>query len=502
MKFIDILLKEGRKEDLKKKYSNKFDEETLNWILNISDLVDYNHKYTDFILKSIPEDGDIDSLVEVGIGLINDFDRFQSQLEKKDINQYKDFVELESKLHPLVFKQKQKELESKVKKIYEDDKFLVVIPKTQESSCKYGAGTRWCTTSKGTGHFDRYTSGSQLLFYIIDKSNSKKGDYSKVAVHFDNSGNESWWDTQDNRMSSREVEVFKYAFSEITDAIYDYKKKNIGDQKKDLVTKVFSKNGTSSMDDTFISKGVTLKVVVQGFENVPDLGFGHAVGSTQIILNQSGEDKIIDQYELFVGYGEPLLSNTNNKYVFHTDIGFQGIDPSEDMDFIDLGLENQGLNTKIILGEDPESIADGIRRWIAGRVIIFAKSNIELQKKVTGGSPVWNPNRVNYGYTFGKNKGLIKKLVDWLDLGKTGTKLTFLTDIDKLERKVDNGEIQYRVKGRNDWENSGKLRGYFSSFFASAKNAGILNYRKVGNQYLLSKGPNFEAFKEGKLKAL
>ena len=44
MKFMGILLREGRKEDLKKKYANKFDEETLNWILNISDLVDFNHK--------------------------------------------------------------------------------------------------------------------------------------------------------------------------------------------------------------------------------------------------------------------------------------------------------------------------------------------------------------------------------------------------------------------------------------------------------------------------
>ena len=62
MKFMSILLREGRKEDLKKKYSDKFDEETLDWILNISDLVDFNHKYTDFVLKSV--DPEIDASAE------------------------------------------------------------------------------------------------------------------------------------------------------------------------------------------------------------------------------------------------------------------------------------------------------------------------------------------------------------------------------------------------------------------------------------------------------
>jgi hypothetical protein len=32
--------------------------------------------------------------------------------------------------------------------------------------------------------------------------------------------------------------------------------------------------------------------------------------------------------------------------------------------------------------------------------------------------------------------------------------------------------------------------------------AGILNYRKIGKDYFLTKGPNFDAFKSGELKAL
>jgi hypothetical protein len=57
MKFLKVmsaLLGEGRKEDLQKKYSDKFNEysETLSTILNSSDLSDTNFKYADFVLKN------------------------------------------------------------------------------------------------------------------------------------------------------------------------------------------------------------------------------------------------------------------------------------------------------------------------------------------------------------------------------------------------------------------------------------------------------------------
>jgi hypothetical protein len=85
-----------------------------------------------------------------------------------------------------------------------------------------------------------------------------------------------------------------------------------------------------------------------------------------------------------------------------------------------------------------------------------------------------------------------------------GNKLEFLTDIGKLDRKItDNNKPLYKIKGtKSDWRTPGDLRGHFSAFFASAKNAGILGYKKDGNQFLLTKGPNFDAFKEGNLKAL
>jgi hypothetical protein len=87
-----------------------------------------------------------------------------------------------------------------------------------------------------------------------------------------------------------------------------------------------------------------------------------------------------------------------------------------------------------------------------------------------------------------------------LDKGDIGTKLDFLVSIGKLKSKTIDGK-KYYSKGGN-YLPSSNWRGYFSSFFASAKMAGILNYRKIGKDYFLTKGPNFEAFKTGELKSL
>ena len=83
MKFMSILFTEGRKEDLKKKYASKFSEEELDFILGISDLQDFNHKYTDWVLKNLNHEGsDLEEWVENAVGLVKDFDKYQKNLEK------------------------------------------------------------------------------------------------------------------------------------------------------------------------------------------------------------------------------------------------------------------------------------------------------------------------------------------------------------------------------------------------------------------------------------
>ena len=494
MKFLSILLKEGRKEDLNRKYSTKFNTETLNWILNISDLADFNHKYTDWILKTLnPDSDDLDIDVEIAVQLVKDFDKFQPNLEKKDINQYSGFEELDTALFPLKIKEKQKELEKQVDKIYEDDKFLVVRPKTLEASCKYGSNTKWCTTSRTGDHFQRYTTGSQSLYYIINKANSKNENYSKIALHFDGGGNPRYYDTKDALMTEREIDVLNYAFPEMFDAIKKHYKEVSFSAQDIFLKEVFNSNSaTVKILERYLGVDNNLKVTVEGFETVDDLGPGHAQGKLEINLNK----KLIDSYLILITY-RPLDTNS-----FSTSIGFMGTDDFIDSTvFIDLGLEGWGFDSKYIIQGFAENTAAAVRNHIASKVLDHIRDNSELQEKILGSTKVWRPN-IGYGYTFGKNKGWVKKLVDYLDSGKTGTKLDFLTDTGYLEKITRDGKTQYRKSKGGFLYNPRDLRGQHSSFFASAKNAGILGYRKVGKDYFLIKGPNFDAFKKGELKAL
>lgn len=498
MKFIGIILTEGRKEDLKKKYSFKFDEEVLDFILNISDLVDFNHKYSDFILKTLEPESDIDMNVDIAIGLVKDFDKYQNQLPKKDINQYVSVNELEKVIDFVIKKKESAELEKQAKKIYQKGDFVVVQPKTEEASCKYGSETRWCTSSKGSGNFGRYTAGRQALYYIINKAKSTNKNYSKVAVHFDDGANMRYWDTQDSPMTQREIDVFEYAFPEMIDAIKADYKLHAGSMTNEFLTQTFNSTGENSATKTnFLNSQYNLSTYIRGFQNIPDLGFGHTEGYLSISLDNKEGSNLIDEYQVFITY------KSKDELEFTVSIGFAGSDEVASDDFEDLGLEGWGIDTKYYFAKSPAETADAVRRRIVYSVLDHIVTNPKLTQKIVGTSKVWKPDRFNYGYTFkSKDKGLISKLVKFLDKGSIGTKLDFLTDIGKLEKKVENNKHLYSFPNKNMFEPSSKWRGQFSSFFASAKLAGILDYRKVGKDYLLIKGPNFESFKSGELKAL
>jgi hypothetical protein len=274
---MGILLREGRKEDLKKKYSTKFNEEDLDFILNISDLIDFNHKYTDFVLKNLNPNASADSLenlnqIEEVIELIKDFNKYSSQFPKKDINQYVSFNELESVINFVRTKNKDKELEGQAKKIYEKGNFVVIQPKTEQASCKYGSNTKWCVTSKGSGHFNRYTAGRQGLYFIINKAKSTNKNYSKVAIHFDDSGEMRYWDSQDALMSQREVDVFEYAFPDMIESIKNHYKIYAGSMTDKILTEVFNQMGETSADDKkYLNSSYTLSTLIRGFQNNPDL---------------------------------------------------------------------------------------------------------------------------------------------------------------------------------------------------------------------------------------
>ena len=201
------ILLEGRVEDVYTKRisgeSPQIEKIYYDEIVPGSASINPNHKYLDWITKNwSPTDVEGDeithNLKEILLA-VSKFDTQNQRLKIKDLNQYKNLEQLFDTLQELgQTARRTVEISDEVDRIYEDNRFVVVVPKTHKSSCYYGAGTKWCTASKDTdSHFSNYKSSGEL-YYIIDKTLPTSSPYYKVALNKKLAGlTEDFWDVQD-----------------------------------------------------------------------------------------------------------------------------------------------------------------------------------------------------------------------------------------------------------------------------------------------------------------
>lgn len=332
-----VAINEGRKEDLRKKYLPKFkgNEKLLDIVLDNQVLSDFNHKYTDFLLKNMEFDyvNTFEPTLEARIYDIELFNKYQNQLDKTDIYDYSDFNELRKELEPFVEKEMEKQsMANETKKIYEDDKFLVIIPKTKNAACKYGRNTKWCVTMKDRNYYEEYTSGDQKLYYIINKKNSTHNKYSKVAVQFDNRGNRNAWDSQDIQMSDSAFGVLEYAFPEMIQAIMDdyesYGKGEVIERLFRIFNTPYYSN--TSIDDYF-GPDSKLLVYVGDFSSEENF-MAHGVISVELQIESNVY--ILDHAFLFIRYD--IINNETIKID-------SNIEDDEFEPILDLGLRNMNI---------------------------------------------------------------------------------------------------------------------------------------------------------------
>ncbi|MFN7656320.1 MAG: hypothetical protein ACK5OW_00860 [bacterium] len=211
---IREVLTESRVEDVKKRFPN-VDSQIIDYFVNNDP--SGNQKYLDWMVKAITHKPTLQTIGNImgnneyldggywgGTAafisvLINRFHNLLPYLVHEengkkvgttDLYQYK-FSDSEM-INYLIFdldraeeRKKKKELSKKLKseadKIYEDKNWLVVRARTWEASCHYGAGTKWCTTSKESDtHFKRETD-RQFLIYVINKNETSENPLYKVA---------------------------------------------------------------------------------------------------------------------------------------------------------------------------------------------------------------------------------------------------------------------------------------------------------------------------------
>lgn len=130
-------------------------------------------------------------------------------VENKDITSYKNLDDVRAAVTLATMKELNKELEGQVNKEFEDDSWVIVRPLTFASSCKYGAGTRWCTTyQKEKQYFEKYWRRGILVYFINKKTGYKFAGYRGL-----NGDDElSFWSAEDNRVDYLTLEVDEYLF--------------------------------------------------------------------------------------------------------------------------------------------------------------------------------------------------------------------------------------------------------------------------------------------------
>jgi len=156
-------------------------------------------------------------------------------IEENDLTKYKSFEQMIAAMGVAEMKSEEKELETQVIKIHEDGEWLLIRPLTFKSSCKYGANTKWCTTTEhNQEYYNKYTKRGVLIYCI-----NKKTGY-KVAAFYSLDKNEpefSYWNQKDTRIDSTDSNLPLELIGFIRDYVKDPKVKSntamlSGDQKK------------------------------------------------------------------------------------------------------------------------------------------------------------------------------------------------------------------------------------------------------------------------------
>jgi len=226
MIFNRVLL-EGRLEDVKKKYGDKLPGGTDF----IDRLAKYdpsgNNKYLAHMVKLLLKLGETEKFDKEyqwrsGIYAVGDkVEKFHAlnkfiPTEKggRDIHSYKTVEDLSQAVKNAEAKKKSKDeaalFKEKVRgdadRIYQDKTTLVVRPGSEEASCYYGQGTKWCiSATEARNYWDQYTNEQgAVFFFILDKDAAdvdkmETSDRGKVAFVYDGDHLEadSPWDAYD-----------------------------------------------------------------------------------------------------------------------------------------------------------------------------------------------------------------------------------------------------------------------------------------------------------------
>jgi 8-oxo-dGTP diphosphatase len=112
-------------------------------------------------------------------------------LMDKNIDKYKEIYEWEHEIYKAEREHAERERMKTIEKgakettdyIHDDDDFMIVRPRSADSSCYYGRGTRWCiSASESRNYFDQYTGEGTGFYFVMFKHIPQGDPYKKMAL--------------------------------------------------------------------------------------------------------------------------------------------------------------------------------------------------------------------------------------------------------------------------------------------------------------------------------
>jgi hypothetical protein len=202
-KYIEMLIKLDKNEP---KYRDEHRSEMIQVMVGWG--IDYNYLET-FDLETLSFVFNILGNL-MSPSRIYAFTKFASLNERKliennDVTSYSSWDEIGQAVSLADVKLLDKKLEKQIKKVYEDDTWISLRPLSLEASMKYGANTKWCTTTESGQYYARYASRGILIYNINKKTGYKVACFKNLDPNHDNEF--SWWDVTDKKIEALESEA-------------------------------------------------------------------------------------------------------------------------------------------------------------------------------------------------------------------------------------------------------------------------------------------------------
>jgi hypothetical protein len=310
---------------LLKKFSRNLEESFMIICEGITDLLKYYPKLSEEKIRQLvaldPTYKGGDQLGKFGKWILNIYNRGNlkeedfykvkdylttfklnyNKMTNKDLNSYKGLPELYDAIKDYIgqqdvsHRQEVRDIKQGAEKAFEDDKWLVIIPHTQEAACYYGKNTQWCTAATSSENMFNYYNKQGPLYININKKTNEKFQF-----HFQS---EQFMDERDEPIEPNSIfkddEKFKDFYLRLA-ILYNMNVKRIieyffGDENQFLASNEFQNNEElqlSAIEDYFNDASDILKYIKNPSERVVRNALYNSQGyAIRYIKNPTEEEK-------------------------------------------------------------------------------------------------------------------------------------------------------------------------------------------------------------------